>query len=41
MAMKVSDVDANQLAEVDANGALGYIVSPDSALFSLRQWSTL
>ena len=32
MAMKVSDVDANQLAEVDANGALGYIVSPDSAL---------
>ncbi|MFZ1777263.1 MAG: SpaA isopeptide-forming pilin-related protein [Lactococcus raffinolactis] len=32
MAMKVSDVDANQLAEVDANGALGYIVSPDTAL---------
>ena len=32
MAMKVSDVDANQLAEVGANGALGYIVSPDTAL---------
>ncbi|GAB2021715.1 hypothetical protein RyT2_07890 [Pseudolactococcus yaeyamensis] len=32
VAMKVSDVDANQLAEVGANGALGYIVSPDTAL---------
>ncbi|WP_460059252.1 MSCRAMM family protein, partial [Pseudolactococcus yaeyamensis] len=32
VAMKVSDVDANQLAEVDANGAIGYIVSPDTAL---------
>ncbi|WP_460059291.1 MSCRAMM family protein, partial [Pseudolactococcus yaeyamensis] len=32
VAMKVSDVDANQLAEVGANGAIGYIVSPDTAL---------
>ncbi|WP_460058665.1 SpaA isopeptide-forming pilin-related protein, partial [Pseudolactococcus yaeyamensis] len=32
IAMKVSDVDANQLIEVDGNGALGYIVSPDTAL---------
>mgnify|MGYP000004579157 FL=1 len=32
MAMKVSDVDANQLIELGANGALGYILSPNSAL---------
>lgn len=32
IAMKVSDVDANQLAEVGANGAIGYIVAPNTAL---------
>lgn len=32
MPIKNSDIDANQLAEMDGNGALGYILSPDTAL---------
>lgn len=32
MPIKNSDVDANQLAEMDGNGVLGYVISPDTAL---------
>ena len=32
MPLKNSDIDANQLATMDTNGALGYIVSPNTAL---------
>ncbi|MGX7203072.1 hypothetical protein BCR22_11640 [Enterococcus plantarum] len=32
MPIKNSDIDANQLAEMGANGALGYVLSPDTAL---------
>ncbi|MDN3200482.1 SpaA isopeptide-forming pilin-related protein [Enterococcus faecalis] len=32
MPIKNSDIDANQLAEMDGNGAIGYIVSPNTAL---------
>lgn len=32
MPIKNSDIDANQLAELDGNGAIGYIVSPNTAL---------
>ncbi|MEI5992353.1 hypothetical protein A5881_003909 [Enterococcus termitis] len=32
MPIKNSDIDANQLAEMDGKGALGYVLSPDTAL---------
>ena len=32
MIIKSSDVDASQLATIDSNGAIGYAVSPDTAL---------
>ncbi|WPH48354.1 LPXTG cell wall anchor domain-containing protein (plasmid) [Enterococcus faecalis] len=32
MPIKNSDIDANQLATMDGNGALGYIIGPNSAL---------
>lgn len=32
MPIKNSDIDANQLATMDSKGALGYILSPDTAL---------
>lgn len=32
MPIKNSDIDANQLAEMDGNGSKGYVLSPDTAL---------